>query len=541
MNYDANRREFLKSSLVAGAAASSFAASDQLARAEPPPTAKVPSFELDEVTIAELQRRMTAGELTARAVAEKYLARIEDIDRGGPSLNSVIEINPDALAIAAELDQERREKGPRGPLHGVPVLIKDNIDTADRMATTAGSLALVGAKPPADSFVARRLREAGAVLLGKTNLSEWANLRSSRSTSGWSGRGGLTRNPYALDRNPSGSSSGSAVAVAANLCAAAIGTETDGSIVSPSSVNGIVGIKPTVGLISRTGIVPLSHTQDSAGPMARTVADAAALLGALTGLDPEDAATATSKGKSHQDYTQFLAADGLQGARIGVFRQRFGFHPAVDALMEEALRAMESQGATLIDPAAIESLAELKGSELTVLLHELKADMRVYLARLGPDAPVKSLADIIAFNERHRDQEMPHFGQELFLAAEACGDLDSPEYLDALARCGRLAREEGIDAVMDRHQLDCLVTPTTGPATLTDLVYGDRSTGGSSTAAAVARYPSITLPAGFISGLPVGISFFGRAYSEPTLIKLASSFERATSHRQPPRFLATVR
>ncbi|MGE0609576.1 MAG: amidase [Pirellulales bacterium] len=530
----------MKTSLVAGAAASSYAAGNTPTQAAETSRGEVPSFEFDEVTIAELQQRMKSGQLSAREITEKYLARIAAIDKGGPTLNSVIEINPDALEIAAALDKERQQQGPRGPLHGIPILIKDNIDTADRMATTAGSLALAGSKPPSDATVAERLRRAGAVLLGKTNLSEWANLRSGRSTSGWSGRGGLTRQAYALDRNPSGSSSGSGVAVSANLCAAAIGTETDGSIVSPSSVNGIVGIKPTVGLVSRTGIVPLSHTQDSAGPMARTVADAAAVLGALVGIDADDPATQFSQGKSHTDYTQFLASDGLRGARIGVVRRKFGFHPAVDAVMEDALRELERQGAILVDPADIETLSDLKRPELTVLLYELKADMKAYLARLGPDAPVKSLADIIAFNEQHRDREMPYFGQELFLAAEATGGLDDPEYVEALALCGRLAREEGIDAVMDRHRLDCLVAPTTGPAGMTDLIYGDRGTGGSSTAAAVAGYPSVTLPVGFVSGLPIGISFFGRAFSEPVLIKLASSFEHATKHRRPPRFLPTA-
>jgi amidase len=532
----------LKASLAAGAAA---ATAPTLAHSLPPAAAAgsgvdVVAFEFDEVTIVELQRRMTAGELSARRIAQAYLDRIEAIDRDGPALNSVIEINPDALEIAAALDKERRAKGPRSPLHGIPILLKDNVDTADQMATTAGSLALVGSKPPADAPVARKLREAGAVILGKTNLSEWANLRSSRSTSGWSGRGGLTRNPYVLDRNPSGSSSGSAAAVAASLCAAAIGTETDGSIVSPSSACGIVGIKPTVGLISRTGIVPLSHTQDSAGPMARIVADAAAVLGALVGLDPEDPATSDSAGKSHADYTRFLDPDGLRGARIGVVRQSFGTHPAVDALMEEALRVIERQGAVLVDPAAIETLSQLDRPELTVLLYELKADMAAYLSRLGPEAPVKTLADIIAFNVAHAEQEMPYFDQDLFLAAEATGSLADAAYTEALALCGRLARQEGIDAVMDRHQLDALIAPTAGPACPTDLVYGDRGTGGSSTAAAVARYPSITVPAGMVSGLPVGLSFFGRAYSEPTLIKLAFSFEHATRHRQSPRYLATV-
>jgi amidase len=541
------RRNFLRTSLLAGAAAASGTAvadakeeASQKSSSRAGRSADIPPFELDEITIVELERRMTTGELTAVRLAQKYLERIEAIDRAGPAVNSVIEVNPDALEIAAALDRERAERGPRGPLHGIPILIKDNIDTADRMATTAGSLALVGSKPPADATVAAALRRAGAVLLGKTNLSEWANLRSSRSTSGWSGRGGQTKNPYVLDRNPSGSSSGSGAAVAANLCAAAIGTETDGSIMSPSSACGIVGIKPTVGLVSRTGIVPLSHTQDSAGPMARTVADAAAVLGALTGVDVEDAVTAESEGRSHADYTQFLDPAGLKGARIGVLRQKFGFHPGVDGLMENALRALESQGATLVDPATHETLPQLGHWETTVLLYELKHDMRAYLSRLGPDAPVKSLADIIAFNEAHAAEEMPYFDQDLFLAAQAKGELTDAEYIEALEHCTRLARAEGIDALMDRHQLDALVAPTAGPACPTDLVYGNRGTGGSSTAAAVARYPSVTVPAGFIAGLPVGLSFIGRAYGESTLIKLAYSFEQATTHRQPPRFLATV-
>ena len=430
-------------------------------------------------------------------------------------------MNPDALSIADSLDQERKAKGPRGPLHGVPVLIKDNIDTADRMMTTAGSLALVGSKPPQDSYVAQKLRAAGAVILGKTNLSEWANIRSSHSTSGWSGRGGLTKNPYALDRNPCGSSSGTGAGISANLCAVGIGTETDGSIVCPSSSNGLAGIKPTVGLVSRSGIIPISHSQDGAGPMCRTVRDAAILLGALTGVDPRDSATAASQGKSFTDYTQFCDPNGLKGARIGVARKYFGFSDAVDALMEQALDAMKKQGATLVDPADIETLGKFDESELLVFMYELKADLNAYLARLGPNAPVRTLKDIIDFNDRNRQKEMPYFGQDLFLKAEAKGPLTEKAYLDALEKNHQLARTEGIDATMDKYHLDAIVAPTGGPAWLTDLVNGDHVAGGSSNAAAVAGYPNINVTAGFISGLPVGISFFGRAWSEPTLIRLA--------------------
>jgi amidase len=500
----------------------------------------VKPFELDEITISDLQDGMKSGKFTARSLVEKYQARIADIDKQGPSINSIIQLNPDALAIADALDQERKAKGERGNLHGIPVLIKDNIDTADNLMTTAGSLALVGSKPPKDSFVAKKLRAAGAVILGKTNLSEWANIRSSHSTSGWSGRGGLTKNPYVLDRNPCGSSSGSGAGVSANLCAAAIGTETDGSIVCPASANGIVGIKPTVGLVSRSGIIPISHSQDSAGPMCRTVKDAAILLGALTGADPEDAATAESASKSRDDYTQFLDANGLKGARIGVARKYFGFSDAVDALMEHSLDAMKKQGATLIDPADIDTFGKFDESELVVFMYELKADLNAYLARLGPGAPVRSLKDIIDFNERNREKEMPYFGQDLFLKAEAKGPLTTPEYVEALAKNHRLACTEGIDALMDKQRLDAIVAPTGGPAWITDLVNGDHVAGGSSNAAAVAGYPNINVTAGFISGLPVGISFFGRAWSEPILIRLAYAFEQTVSARQVPSFLPAV-
>ncbi|HEV2494481.1 MAG TPA: amidase [Terriglobia bacterium] len=505
------------------------------------PSASSPTpFEFDETTIAALQDAMQSGRLSAKTISEKYLERINEIDKRGPAVNSVIEINPDALAIATERDEERKAGGSRGPLDGIPVLIKDNIGTHDRMRTTAGSLALEGSVPALDAFIVQRLRQAGAVILGKTNLSEWANFRSSHSTSGWSGRGGLTRNPYALDRSPCGSSSGSGAGVAANLCTVAVGTETDGSIVCPSSANGIVGIKPTLGLLSRSGIIPIAHDQDTAGPMARTVADAATLLGVLAGVDPADNATEASRGKAFADYTQFLDAGGLKGARIGVVRKLFGFNDAVDQLMETAIDAMKRQGAVLVDPANLDKAGELGESELEVLLYEFKADLNAYLAGLGARAPVHSLKELIDFNERHKKEEMPYFGQDLFLKAEAKGPLTTKEYLDALAKDRRLARTEGIDAVMDKFNLDALVAPTAGPAWTTDLVNGDHSAGGSSTPPAVADYPNVNVPVGFIFGLPVGISFFGRAWSEPTLIKLAYAFEQTTRFRRAPEFLATV-
>jgi len=536
---NSSRRKFLQQT---GRIASLILAGPMLplAKAEHSSQPAVEPFELEETTIAQLQNEMLTGKLTARTLAEKYLARIEAVDKRGPAVNAVIELNPDALGIAAALDEERRTKGPRGPLHGIPILLKDNIDTADRMMTTAGSLALVGSIPAKDSFVARRLREAGAVILGKTNLSEWANFRSSHSTSGWSARGGLTRNPYALDRNPCGSSSGSAVAVSANLCTAAIGTETDGSIVCPSSNNSIVGIKPTLGLVSRAGIIPIAHSQDTAGPMARTVADAAILLGALTGVDPRDPVTRESTGKALTDYTKFLDPNGLRGARLGIARKFFGFHGQVDKLMEAAIAAMKQLGAIIIDPADIPTTGKFDDSEFEVLLYEFKADLNAYLQSLGPSAPVKSLQEIIAFNEKHREQEMPFFGQDIFIKAEAKGPLTDSAYRKALAQNQRLARKEGIDAVMKQHQLDAMIAPTGGPTWTTDLVNGDHFTGGFSSAAAVAGYPHITVPAGYVYGLPVGISFFGRAYSEPVLIKLAYTFEQATKHRRPPQFLSTA-
>jgi amidase len=545
-----SRRRFLTSALKAGAAATIYPAlgaaraaasakeSETLSPVSPSP--EIQRFELDEITVAELQEGMKSGRFTARALVEKYAARITEIDKSGPAINSVIELNPDAESIADALDQERNTKGSRGPLHGIPVLVKDNIGTADRMMTTAGSLALLGSRPPKDSAVAQRLRAAGAVILGKTNLSEWANIRSSHSTSGWSGRGGLTRNPYALDRNPCGSSSGTGAGISANLAAVGVGTETDGSIVCPSSSNGLAGIKPTVGLVSRAGIIPISHTQDGAGPMCRTVKDAAILLGALTGVDGDDPATAASAGKSQTDYAQYCDPNGLKGARIGVARKYFGFSDAVDALMQESLDVLKKQGATLVDPADIETFGKFDDSELTVFMYELKADLNGYLAKLGPGAPVHTLKEIIEFNERNREKELAYFGQDLFVKAEAKGPLTDKEYLDALSKCRQLSRTEGIDALMDKYHLDAVVAPTGGPAWLTDLVNGDHVAGGSSNAAAVAGYPNINVTAGSISGLPVGISFFGRAWSEPTLIKLAYSFEQATRARQAPKFLPTI-
>ncbi len=538
-NTDLSRRRLLKTALAGGAVAAVF---PSFAKAEVPHIISHPikPSELDEITVAELQEGLRTGKYTARSLTEEYLARIDKIDKSGPSVNSIIELNPDALKIADELDRERKEKGPRGPMHGIPAVIKDNIATADRMMTTAGSLALVGSKPPEDSFVVQQMRKAGVVLIGKTNLSEWANIRSTHSTSGWSGRGGLTKNPYALDRNTSGSSSGSGAAVTANLSAVAVGTETDGSIVSPSSLNGIVGIKPTVGLVSRTGIIPISHSQDTAGPMARTVGDAAALLGAMVGVDQKDKASRASKGKFHTDYTKFLDASGLKGARLGVVRGYFGFLPQVDDVMDHAIEVMKSKGAVIVDPAEFKTLGKWGDAEEIVLDYELKADMKKYLDWLGSSTTMHSLADLIKFNDEHRKTEMPYFGQETFLRAEKMGPLTDKKYLDARAKCIRLTRTDGIDAVMNKYKLDALVAPTDSPAWMTDLVDGDHFLGGSSSAAAVAGYPDVTVPAGFVFGLPIGISFFGRAWSEPMLIKIAYSFEQATKVRKSPQFLPTA-
>ena len=541
---DSSRRTFLQTGLVASAAAvypalGAARVIAENAHANEFPAAEVKAFELEEATIDDLQAGMKSGKYTSRSITEKYLTRIQDIDKQGPVVNSLIEVNPDALEIAESLDRERREKSERGPLHGIPILIKDNIDTADKMMTTAGSLALVGApKPPRDSFVAQQLRKAGAVILGKTNLSEWANIRSSHSTSGWSGRGGLTKNPYALDRNPCGSSSGTGAGVSANFATGGIGTETDGSVVCPSSANGLAGIKPTVGLVSRAGIIPISHSQDSAGPMCRTLRDAAILLGALTGVDPDDIATSESRGHSYTDYTQFLDANGLKGARIGVVRKYFGFSESVDGIMAEAIDVMKKQGATVVDPAEIETFGKFDDTELVVFQYELKADLEKYLARLGPSSLMRNLEDLINFNNQNAAREMPYFGQDMFLKAQAKGPLTERDYIDALEKNHRLTRIEGIDAVMDKNKLDALIAPTGGPAWVTDLVTGDHFGGGSSNAAAVAGYPNINVTAGSIFGLPVGISFFGRAWSEPKLLSIAYAFEQATQARKAPRFLS---
>ncbi len=500
-----------------------------------------PASELDELTITDLQQGLQSGKYTSRGLVEKYSDRISDIDRKGPALTSVIEMNPDAEQIAAALDRERKERGPRGPLHGIPILIKDNIDTNDRMMTTAGSLALEGSKPARDAFVAQKLRAAGAVILGKTNLSEWANFRSTKSSSGWSARGGQTKNPYSLERNPCGSSSGSGAAVAANLCAAAIGTETDGSIVCPSSANSLVGIKPTIGLVSRAGIIPIAHSQDTAGPMARTVSDAAIILSALAGIDPRDEATNASRGRSVPDYTKFLDKDGLRGMRLGVARKHFGFNERVDKLMESLLSEMKKLGAVLVDPADIPTTGKFDDSEFEVLLYEFKADLNAYLAGLGPQAPVRSLKDVIAFNEKNREREMPYFGQDIMIKAEAKGPLTSKAYLAALRKNHLLTRTQGIDFVMKKNRLDALIAPTGGPSWPTDWINGDHFTGGYSSASAVAGYPHITVPAGYVFGLPVGISFFGGAFSEPKLIKIAFAFEQATKARRAPQFLERAR
>ena len=501
----------------------------------------VQSFELDEVTVDELQQSMASGERSARSITELYLSRIDALDRQGPELRSVIETNPDALKIADQLDNERRSDGPRGPLHGIPIAIKDNIDTSDGMTTTAGSLALEGSIPARDSFVAQKLREAGAIILAKANMSEWAYFRGERATSGWSARGGQCRNPYALDRNPCGSSSGSGVAVSANLAALTVGTETGGSIMCPSSINGVVGIKPTVGLWSRSGIIPISHSQDTAGPMARTVRDAAILLAAVPGVDPRDDATAASEGNSYADYTQFLDPAGLQGARVGVARSFTGFDPRVIALFDQAIEAMRESGALIIDPANLPPAAWNDTLPLLVLEYEFKADLNAYLENLGPEAPVKSLTEVIEFNERNRDTEMPYFGQERMYASQARGPLTDETYRNAVRAIQTGNRQDGIDALMSQYDLDAIIAPTMGISWMTDHIKGDRLEGGSSAGpAAIAGYPDVSVPMGFVSGLPVGVSFFGRAWSEPTLLRMAYAFEQATSHRRPPMFPATL-
>ncbi|QJR10632.1 Glutamyl-tRNA(Gln) amidotransferase subunit A [Usitatibacter rugosus] len=497
------------------------------------------AFDVAEKSVAELQSAMASGHITSQALVRAYVARIKLIDTSGPRINSVIELNPDALAIAAALDKERREKGSRGPMHGIPVLIKDNIATGDKMQTTAGSLALVGVKPPHDAFIVDKLRNAGAVILGKTNLSEWANFRSTRSTSGWSGRGGLTRNPYALDRNTSGSSSGSGASMAASLATVAVGTETDGSITSPCNANGLVGIKPTLGLVSRTGIVPIAHSQDTAGPMTRTVADAAALLTALAGPDPLD--DITSAGASHAvDFTRFLDRGGLQGARLGVVRAQFGGrNDLASTVIESQLKELEANGAVLVD-VEMPNNGKFGATELEVLYYEMKDDMAQYLKHFAPSSPFKSLQDLIDFNVKNADRELKYFGQEHFIKSAAKGGLDSKEYVDALANNHRYSRTEGIDKVMDENKLDALVAPTGAPAWITDFIRGDNSGGGFTSPAAVAGYPHITVPAGFVQGLPCGISFVGRAWSEPKLIAIAFAYEQATRRRRAPTYPKSV-
>ena len=540
-----DRRAFFRYGAVGGAVAVArpalAKASISAASFEKVEAPKIESFELEEATIEDLQKRMRSGELTSRSLVEKYMARIEALDQRGPTLRAVLEVNPDALGIADALDQERKTGKLRGPLHGIPVLLKDNIGTTDRMTTTAGSLALEGSIAPADAFLAKKLREAGAVLLGKANLSEWANFRSTHSSSGWSGRGGQCRNPYALDRNPSGSSSGSGVAAAANYCAVAVGTETDGSIVSPSNNCSLVGIKPTLGLVSRSGVIPIAHSQDTPGPMTRTVRDAALLLSVLAGIDPADTATKASAGKTQPDYTKFLDPSGAKGARIGVPRKVFfGQSASADRIVEAAIADLKRLGAEIVDPADIATAGEFEKSELEVLLYEFKADLNAYLASLGSNARMRTLKDLIDFNEKNRAKEMPYFGQEIFEQAEKKGPLTEKAYREALAKDQRLSRKEGIDKVMEKHKLDAFVAPTSGPATLIDLVNGDYGVNGSSTLPAVAGYPHITVPAGHDFGLPVGISFFGRAWSEPTLLKIAYAYEQATRHRRPPQFLPTA-
>jgi amidase len=510
---DIDRRHFLE--LVAAGTAVALAR---------PLSAAETSLDLDEITVSELQEGMRGGRFTARALAEAYLQRIDAIDKRGPAINAIIELNPDAMAIAEERDRERRSGQVRGPLHGIPVLIKDNIDTADRMHTSAGSLALAESIAPRDAAVVTRLRGAGAVILGKTNLSEWANFRSTHSTSGWSGRGGLTRNPYVLDRNGCGSSTGTGVAISANLAAAGVGTETDGSVVCPSSANGLVGIKPTRGLLGGAGIIPIAKSQDTAGPMCRTVTDAAILLGVLAG----------------KDYASALQRDGLRGARIGVARKYFGFNDHVDRVMKEAIEAIKSCGATVVDPADMATTGKYDDAELDVLLYEFKDGINRYLASLAPNVRTRTLADLIKFNEEHRDAEMPYFGQELFTRAQAKGPLSDPKYKKARAQCVRMSRAEGIDAVIEKHRLDAVIAPTGGPVWTTDLPNGDHFTGGYSTASAVAGYPHVTLPAGMAFGLPIGLSFFAGARTEARLIRFAYAFEQTTKARRKPGFRATA-
>jgi amidase len=484
---------------------------------------------------------MTKGEMTSVGMKRAYIDRIALVDRGPSGLHSIIETNQDAMKIAASLDAERKAGRVRGPLHGLPILVKDNIETGDQMVTSAGSLALAKHRARKDAFVAERLRLAGAVILGKTNLSEWANFRSTKSSSGWSGRGGQCRNPYALDRNPCGSSSGSGAATSANLCVAAIGSETDGSIVCPSSSNVLVGIKPTLGLVSRSGIIPIAHSQDTAGPMARTVADAAALLTAITGVDPRDSATIPSSGRGASDYASFLDQAGLKGARIGIGRKFFGKDARVDQIMESAIAAMKDAGASMVEDCELSPGQEYGDSEFEVLLYEFKTDLNAFLATVDPGLGIRTMEDVIRFNDENKAKSMPFFGQEIFLQAVKKGGLDSKEYKDALAKNLKASREDGIDKALAKDRLGAILAPTGGPAWLIDLVNGDSFSGvSSSQPPAVAGYPAITVPAGFISGLPIGMTLMGPAWSEGALIRYAYAFEQATKHRKAPALARTV-
>jgi amidase len=545
-----NRRTFLGgAAALAGAAAIASEPGcatppGETPRAAPQPLRGTEPFELHEATIDSLQAAMRSGQLTARRITELYLERIDALNRQGPELRAIIEINPEALPIAERLDAERKAGTIRGPLHGIPVALKDNIDTHDRMTTSAGSLALEGSIPPQDASIAGKLREAGAILIAKANMSEWAYWRGLNASSGWSARGGQCRNPYALDRTPCGSSSGSGVAAAANLAAVTIGTETGGSIMCPSSINGVVGVKPTVGLWSRAGIIPISHSQDSAGPMTRTVRDAAILLGVACGVDGRDAATAASQGRFHADYTRFLDPAGLKGARLGIVRNIRGFDERVIRLFDQAIADMKAAGAEIVDAANLphmEAGSVFEELPIVVLNYEFKANINRYFESLGPGARVKNLTDLIRFNDEHREQEMPYFGQERLIMSEATTSLDDPVYRKAVTTIQRMSRADGIDAVMEKLRLDALVAPTTAPAWLTDHVRGDRFDGGDSAGtAAIAGYPDISVPMGLVAGLPVGVSFFGRAWTEPTLLKIAYAYEQATKRRQPPTFAATL-
>jgi amidase len=524
-----HRREFL----VAAAAAATAGAAESTPTSSSSPARALPDA-VEELSLADIAAAFADERLTSQQLTESYLARIDKLDRRGPSLGSVIETNARALEIAAALDAERKTRGARGPLHGVPVLIKDNVETADHMMSTAGSLALRGWYAPKDAPLVERLRAAGAVILGKSNLSEWANFRSTHSLSGWSGRGGQCRNPYATDRTPSGSSSGSAVAVSANLCAVAVGTETDGSIVSPASINGIVGLKPTVGLVSRRGIAPISHSQDTAGPLTRSVRDAAVMLGIMSGLDAADAASAAVGDRFQTDYVRYVDSKGLEGARLGIARKFFADNAPLNGFLDACIATLKAAGAIIIDPADLPLHGSTGAAEQEVMLYEFKADLNAYLRRLPPTLPVRSLTALIRFNEAHKDTEMPLFDQELLRQAETKGPLTDKAYQDARAACLKATRSNGIDAVLAEHKLDAMVTLTAGPAWLIDTVNGDSDTGGCSSPAAIAGYPHITVPAGLFRGLPVGLSFFGAAFSEPTLIKLGSGFEAVAHGRTPP-------